>query len=84
MAYAESIIIEIIEKIERAVLNPTTIHPLDERRVEQLFHDTIIKYGLYDEDDIIDIVSRLGSKYRNYTRMRISSIAGSKIPSYQV
>jgi hypothetical protein len=80
--FGEAIIIEILDKIDRAVFNPTTIHVLDERRVEQLFDDIIKKHGQYDEDDIVTIVSRLGKKYRNYSRMRISRIAASKINSH--
>lgn len=75
MVLTESQVKEILNKIDHAVINPTTIHPLDEERVESLFKNMLKHDVKYEVSDIQTIVDHLDPKYREYSRERIFHIA---------
>lgn len=81
MVYTQAMIEEIVDRIDKAVLNPTTIHVLDENRVEQIFYD-LFRNNRYNLGDITRIVSSLRKDYREYSRNRIFEIAESKLHHY--
>ncbi len=51
------------------------MHPLDEKRVARLLYEEAKTNGWYGMDEIQTIVNSLDSKFSNYTRKRIESIA---------
>ena len=66
---------EIINKINVAVINPTTIHPLDEEKVESLFKNMLKRDVKYEVSDIQTIIGLLNPEYREYTKKTICHIA---------
>ena len=79
MVLSGSQVKKILIKINDAVINPTTNHPLDEERVRNLFKD-ILEQGLkYEVSDIQTIVDHRDPKYREYSRERIFLISRSSI-----
>jgi hypothetical protein len=66
---------EILNKIIKAVTNPTTLHTIDEQRIACLFYDLVKQNRQSDLDDIDPISESLPSDYPDYTRNRIREIA---------
>ena len=79
MVIKESEVGEILVKINKAVINPVTMHPFDEERVAHLFNNLFKQNVKYEISDIQVIVNRLDSEYPEYTKKRIFQIAESKL-----
>ena len=75
MVLSGSQVKEILNKINKAVTNPTTIHPLDEEKVRNLFKDILEQDVRYEIGDIETIVGHLNPEYREYSRKMIFHIA---------
>ena len=57
------------------MINPTTIHPLDEEKVESLFKNMLKRDVKYEVSDIQTIIGLLNPEYREYTKKTICHIA---------
>ena len=83
MVLSGSQVKEILNKINKAVTNPTTIHPLDEEKVRNLFKNMLKQDVRYEISDIKTIVGHLNPKYREYSRERIFHIAEVQLRRFQ-
>jgi pyruvate/2-oxoacid:ferredoxin oxidoreductase alpha subunit len=74
MILSESQVDEILNKINLAVINPTTIHPFDEDRVRALFKNVLKNKVIYDISDLQTVVGGLNSEYSEYSKKTIFHI----------
>lgn len=65
----------ILQQIKKDVINPTTIHALDEKRVARTFYEELQSNGWYGVDEVQDVIDKLGSQFSEYTKERIFTIA---------
>ena len=68
---------QILSQIQDSIKNPTTMHPLDDKRIAKLLYEEAKTNGWYGMDEIQTVINSLDPKYSAYTKNRIQSIAGT-------
>lgn len=66
---------KVLEQIKKDVINSTTMHALDEKRVARTFYEFVKKGEWYGMDEVQVVIDRLGSGFSSSVKERIYEIA---------
>ena len=64
----------ILEEVKKAIINPTTIHPLDEKRVARIFYNELQTNGWYGMDEVQEVVDSLND-HSEFNKEQVLNIA---------
>lgn len=66
---------KVVAQIRKDVINSTTIHALDEKRVARTFFEFVKRREWYGMDEVQVVIDRLGSGFSQSVKERIYEIA---------
>ena len=66
---------KVLEQIKKDIINSTTMHPLDEKRVARTFYEFVKKGEWYGMDEVQVVIDRLGTGFSPSVKERIYHIA---------